>query len=388
MKILSLTSTRSDYDLMSALYKKISKDDYFSFSLVVSGTHLSDFHQQTIKYIIDDDIQISAEIPTVSIMNDPENQILSCSILIKLLEPIIKECNPDFGFVVGDREDAFAFALCLTYLDVPFIHFYSGDQADDGHVDNKVRHAISKLATCHFVSIPEHFKRLKAIGEEENRIKVVGNLSLDNILNETFIDKPKLVEEILGSKKILNSKIAFLLYHPIKNELKEFNDNFPLILDYLSKLDYYIFCALPNHDPGHLKVEEIIRKQTGRDNYTVIPPVSRSLFVNLIRHSDLVLGNSSFGILESASFGVPVINFGIRQSGRMAPKNVLFCELDLESIKHCIDEVNSRHFLTELVDLKNPYGDGHSSERVIRLLKTLDVEKLLYPKKDPLALNE
>lgn len=380
MRILGLSSTRSDYDLMSSLYKKIHNDDFFDFGIVIAGTHLTPFHDYSINLVLGDNLNVISSVNTLGNSDSNVSQVLSCSLLMSGLVQSIDDFAPDLAFVVGDREDALTFAICLTYLKVPFIHFYGGDHANDGHVDNRVRHAISKLATLHFVSIDEHKERLIALGEDALTIDVVGNLSLDNFMSESFLEKTVLIKKLIN---IEASKIAFFLYHPMEEELQNLENTFPLMVQLLIEQGYVVICGVPNHDPGHKKVIEIIERALNGESCFSISNVSRNDFVNLLRHTDLVFGNSSSGILEASSFGLPVINLGARQTGRYAPENVVFSDLSIESFSSMLKLVKTERFKENLKKVTNPYGDGNSAARVVALLKELDLANLSLVKPDP-----
>ena len=388
MRILSLTSTRSDYDLMSALYRHINVDAYFDFKLVVAGTHISGHHDSTIKYIVKDGFETLYRIESLSNIDSPLGQVQSFGKLLIEISPIVNDFCPDLGFVVGDREDALAFAVALTYLRIPFVHFYGGDHSSDGHIDNRTRHAISKLATFHFVSAVQHKERLLALGEEPERIKVVGNLSLDNFINEPYISKSEVLKDLSIGALNLKQRLVLFLYHPMPSDMISFEENFPSLIKILRELDYKVVIAKPNHDPGYSKVIDILESVSSNDHVFYIGSPSRDIFINLLRNIDLLIGNSSLAILEAPTLRLPAINIGNRQVGRLSAGNVVFSEFSKHSLVEALKEINSSEFREKIRLISNPYGDGKSSPKVLRILKDLKLVGLQNKKSDPLRAHE
>jgi GDP/UDP-N,N'-diacetylbacillosamine 2-epimerase (hydrolysing) len=388
MRILSLTSTRSDYDLMSALYRNIKIDSYFDFKLVVAGTHISGHHDSTIKYIVKDGFENLYRIESLSNIDSPLGQVQSFGKLLIEISPVVNDFCPDLGFVVGDREDALAFAVALTYLGIPFVHFYGGDHSSDGHIDNRARHAISKLATFHFVSAVQHKERLLALGEEPERIKVVGNLSLDNFINEPYISKNAVLEDLSIGAINAKQRLVLFLYHPMPSDMVSFEENFPFLIKILRELDYKVIIAKPNHDPGYSKVIDILESVSSSDHVFYIGSPSRDVFINLLRNIDLLIGNSSLAILEAPTLRLPAINIGNRQVGRLSAGNVVFSEFAKHSLVEALKEVNSSEFREKIRLNSNPYGDGKSSPKVLRILKDLKLVGLQNKKLDPLGAHE
>jgi UDP-hydrolysing UDP-N-acetyl-D-glucosamine 2-epimerase len=181
MKILSFTSIRSDYDLLVDLYSKLDKDQLIDFRLLVSGAHLSSSYGYSINNIKNDGFKILAELETLIDSDSISSRVKSASIFFQNSIDIVKQFSPDLVLFVGDREDAIIIPIICSYLNIPTIHFYGGDHVLDGNVDNPIRHASSKLATVHFVTLLQHKNRLMKMGEEESRINVIGNISLDKI---------------------------------------------------------------------------------------------------------------------------------------------------------------------------------------------------------------
>ena len=212
MKILALTSIRSDYDLLSPLYNLLDKDEGIDFKLLVSGAHLSKDFGHTIDQIVKDGFEILLEIETLIHSDTPKSRLKTASLLLQNSIDIVAKFTPDVLLYAGDREDVMVGALLGTYLNIPTIHFYGGDHEDDGHQDTYIRHATSKLSSLHFVSTFEHQQRLLALGESEKRIFNIGSISLDRLVD---VKKTPINDSFT---KNIPKNFSLLIFHPILGE--------------------------------------------------------------------------------------------------------------------------------------------------------------------------
>ena len=383
-KILSFTSIRSDYDLMSGLYKMIHKDPDIELGLIVSGAHLSDTYGYTVRYIEKEGFPILAKIESLIDSNSTSSRIKSASILLQNCIHTVESFKPDVILFAGDREDMIVAALIGAYLKIPTIHFFGGDHASDGNVDNPVRHAVSKLASLHLVSHESHARRLKAIGEPDNRIFLIGNPALDKFINEPWITKKELL--------IKNSRedwvdYAIMIHHPILGNEESSGKYFEEILIALEDKQIKAFVGYPNTDAGNKQSLVCIRQYEANPNFVFFENLDRNLFVNLMRHAKLMIGNSSAGLIEAPMIPLGVVNVGERQRGRMAAQNVVFVDQGVENIKSGIERVFSEEFQNNLQKIRSPYGEGNSVEKAFNLIKTIHLEKFRYKTEDPLSLN-
>ena len=216
-KILGFTSIRSDYDLLTPLYKLLHNDPEIDFRILVSGAHLSHQYGYSIKQIRKDGFNILLEIETLLNSDTALSRLKSASLLLQNSLETISKFNPDLMIYAGDREDVLIYAMIGGYLNIPTIHYAAGDHVEDGYIDNPIRHATAKLSTAHFVTLPEHKKRLVRMGESPDRVFIVGNISLDNI--KKF--KPMSKEQIKSYFRMTNGfdEFALMIYHPITEEI-------------------------------------------------------------------------------------------------------------------------------------------------------------------------
>ncbi len=384
-KILGFTSIRSDYDLMSPLYRLLNSDPEIDFKLLVSGTHLSHSHGYSADEIDKDRLPVLIKLETLLDSDTRISRLKSASILLQSSIDLIAQFSPDIMIFAGDREDVLIYAMIGGYLGIPTIHFFSGDHVKDGYIDNPIRHATSKLSTYHFVSLEQHKLRLIKMGESADRVFTVGNMSLDNFKNF----HKKTLPEIKGyfNCRSEKSRIALLIFHPHSEEINHVGEIFENILLNLKKRDLLVFVSFPNTDYGNSKLIDIINRYKEDSDFVFYKNLDRNVFLSIYENSEFIIGNSSSGVCEAASFGIPAINVGYRQTGRFAGENVIFCKSDFESISMSIDKALSKEYSEKVKTLKNPYGDGNSSQKSYDLIKTIDFKKLLLKKEDPLEEN-
>lgn len=381
-KILAFSSIRSDYDLMSNLYKLLSNDEEIDFRIIVSGAHLSHSFGYSVEQIRKDELNILLEIETLLSSDTPLSRVKSASLLLQNSLETIAKFNPNLIIFAGDREDTLIYAIIGGYLGIPTIHVFAGDHVKDGYIDNPVRHAASKLATVHFVTIEEHRARLIRMGEDPKRIFVIGNPSLDKFISFEPLTKAN-IKQYFNIKNNFDD-FALMIFHPVTRELDSVGEYFENILKNLENRKINTFVSYPNVDPGNQKLLKVIDRYSRNPNFIFYKNLDRDIFMSIYKHSKLIIGNSSSGICEAASLKIPAINVGLRQTGRYADKNVIFCDTNFKSIGDSLDKALSKEFLEMLKNIENSYGDGKSSIRAYKIIKTLKFESMIEKIEDPL----
>ena len=384
-KILAFSSIRSDYDLMSNLYKLLNNDEEIDFRIIVSGAHLSHSFGYSVEQIRKDELNILLEIETLFSSDTPLSRVKSASLLLQNSLETIAKFNPNLIIFAGDREDTLIYAMIGGYLGIPTIHVFAGDHVKDGYIDNPVRHAASKLATVHFVTIEEHRARLIRMGEDPKRIFVIGNPSLDKFISFEPLTKAN-IKQYFNIKNNFDD-FALMIFHPVTKELDNVDEYFENILKNLENRKINTFVSYPNVDPGNQKLLKVIDRYSRNPNFIFYKNLERDIFMSIYKHSKLIIGNSSSGICEAASLKIPAINVGLRQTGRYADKNVIFCDTNFKSIGDSLDKALSKEFLETLKNLENSYGDGKSSIRAYKIIKTLKFESMIEKIEDPLQLG-
>lgn len=381
-KILAITTIRSDYDLLKPLYDLLHEDADMELKLLVAGAHLSYSYGHTVDYIERDGFEILCRIETLLDSNSPQSRVKTAAILFQNAIDIISAYSPDLIMYAGDREDVIVSAIISAYLGIPSIHFYAGDHTQDGYVDNPIRHATSKLSSIQMVTLEQHKDRLMMMGEPEERIHVIGNLSLDRFANHAQTPMNDIRCALGITSNFTNH--ALVIYHPITEEISTCHITFENILKCLKNMGISAFVSFPNTDPGNKAIVETCHKYEHDDNFFFYRNFDRETFLSIYKKSSLIIGNSSSGILESASIPVPAVNVGLRQVGRFAPENVLFCKTDYTAIEATVAKALSPEFQKIVSTVKNPYGDGKSAQKAYQIIKNNDFTHLLAKTEDPL----
>lgn len=382
IKIAIITGSRADYGLLCPLIKKMYDDDLIDLNLIATGSHLSKLHGNTIEIIKKDGFDIS-DIVDIDISGDEESDICkSISIGLQKFSNIFNKKELDGIIILGDRYELWSVCMAAVIHKIPIIHIHGGETTK-GAVDDVIRHSITKMASIHFPSIEIYKKRIIQMGENPQKVYSVGALGIDNIKNMNLMDKEELLE-YTGVN--FNEPVALMTYHPvtldkIEKSLLEVNE----ILEALLKTNLVTLITMPNADTGGNKVFDIIKtyEKMYPRKFILRKNLGQKGYLSAMKYAKLMIGNSSSGIIESASFHLPVVNIGERQAGRYKPSNVLDCDGSKKSIEHSIKKVLSEKFNEYISNIDNPYGDGQTAIRIINILKNIDFkDKLKLLKKD------
>lgn len=379
-KILAVTGARSEYDLLYPVYRRLQDNPQFDFSIVITGPHLSERFGYTARHIERDGFQVVDRVFNLVDTNEKIGRIISIGNQIPALAQTLDRCGPDIILVAGDREEAITATMTGAFMDIPVAHFFGGDIAKDGNIDNSIRYAASKFAHIHFPSLEVHKENLLKLGEDDWRIFVVGNPALDR-----FISTPILTKEELASKLgvgRLPDQYLVLIQHPIITEFDKQNEHIRITLEAIRKSGIYCFVNYPNSDPGNAPIIEAFLeyKSLFPQQFNLFQNLDRLIYINLLRRASCLLGNSSSGIIEAPSIGLPVVNIGSRQRGRIHSKNVTFVNNSGQEILDAIRKSTSDlGYIAEVKLCTNPYGDGNSASKVVQVLHDIEInERLIY----------
>jgi len=379
-KIIAVTGARSDYDLLYKVYEKLNSDERFDFSIIITGPNLSDTFGYTAQNIENDNFRIAGKIFNLVDSNQKIGRAVSVGYQIPSLAHMLLQEEPDIVLVAGDREEAITVTLTCAYMDIAVAHFFGGDIAKDGNIDNSVRYAASKFAHIHFPSLPQHRNTLLKLGEDDWRIFVVGNPALDRLLSVENLTPNETFARITNNINI--GDYCVLIQHSIITQIEEQAIHIRITLESILKSGLHCFINYPNSDAGNnaiiLAYQEYVQKYP--DRFTLFKNLDRVTYVNLLKNALFLIGNSSSGLVEVGSLGLPAINVGERQRGRLHGDNVIFVDNDEHQILKAIDTVLHDQPFRDKVALKiNPYGDGRSSEKVVETLAAIELgNKLLH----------
>lgn len=366
MNIGVLTSSRADYGIYLPLLKALQKNPSFRLRLIVFGTHLSPFHGYTIDQIIADGFKVQDQIECMQ-AGDSANSVATAMGLttLKFAEYWnIHKDNFDYVFCLGDRYEMFAAVNAGIPYGIKFAHLHGGERTL-GAIDNVFRHSITLASTLHFVSTQESAQRVAELTESTENIHVVGAMSLDNLKNI-----PLLSVEDFFKKFNINLAIPTILttFHPETVDATKNKTYASILSDTLRKLSkkYQIVITLPNADTeGSIIRKSFLNLPSITNNKVLcVENLGTQGYFSCMKHCSLLLGNTSSGIIEAASFGKRVINLGDRQKGRTAGENVMHVPIDTENILKAVDQTERQPSFTG----KNPYDQGGAVDIIIHTL--------------------
>ncbi len=372
-KIAILTTTRAEYGLLHPLIERMQADNALSVDVIVSGTHLLEKYGNTIAYIQNDNVNIAYKVNIYKEDFGSTEKEVSESVAegLKVFAGIFEKEQYSAVLVLGDRYELLSFCVAAMLFRIPIIHLHGGE-ITEGAVDDKVRHAITKMASIHFPSLASNAKRILQMGENPKYVFPVGALGIDNIVNFDLIPKKDLYQELnIPEGRI----VAAVTFHPVTGEDKKCaSQETEIVMEALLESGIYSIVTMPNSDVGGTEVYNIILKYKEKypDSFALHKSLGQKRYLSLLAAVDIMIGNSSSGIIESASFKLPTVNIGDRQKGREAPLNIIHCPCSKEKILESIHLGISDAFKDGLVGYVNPYGDGSTAKKITDILKEID----------------
>lgn len=366
IKIIVLTTDRADFGLLYHPVRVLTEDPDFDVQLIITGSHLVKERKSSLKTVRNSGFKICAEVPIYQELHPRTFASEGFSEAVKGLSSAFIDSKPDFIMVLGDRYEALASGVAATFLNIPIIHLCGGD-ITQGAMDDSMRHALTKLSHIHFPSNHQAEKRIKQMGEDPERILMVGSSGLDYIKNCEEIKK----EEIFEDLSIKNPELPFFLvtFHPVTLEEdfgeSSLNQMLSAIKKYAqSRMCNFIFTGV-NLDPGASIVDEKIKYFCEKEKFCYLfDSLGSTYYINLLKECQAVLGNSSSGFYEAPFLKKLTLNIGERQKGRLMCDSILNVNTT-ESILKAL-EASSEMVLDHVV---SPYGDGKTSEKIKIFLK-------------------
>lgn len=374
LKVLAVTGIRSEYDILYPVIKKMQEDSLFEVVLAVSSAHLSEWHNFTLKKIEQDGFTVVDKLDSLFMTNRVVQRAKGMGILTYALSQTVEREKPDFLFVVGDREESIATAIVGNYMNILTAHLGGGDPVY-GNADDPIRMAASKLAHIHFTTAEKYAENLIKMKEDAFRVFFSGNPALSNIKNVP----QKQLAEVAGymSFDIKDGNYIVLVKHPLSSEEEDAYEQMKVTLNALEEFcngfNYKVVASYPNTDPGSYDILRAIKEFEGKPFIKFNNTLPREYFVNLMRNTKALIGNSSMGILEAPFYKIPVVNVGNRQQGRLNAGNVKFVNHQkveiIEALKEaCLDN----NYRNKIKNLSCPYGDGNAPEIICETLKKIN----------------
>lgn len=376
LKIAVITGTRAEYGIYKPLLHEIRKHPDMKLSLLVAGMHLLEDFGNTIQYIEKDGFSIDAEIKGLFQEDNAADMAHSVGRGIEQCANAFSKLTPDILLVLGDRPEMLAGAIAALYMNILIGHIHGGDLS--GSVDGIVRHAITKLAHIHFPATQKSAERIISMGEDPERVFIVGALGLDSVLHTPLLDKTEITTRYhLDSSQ----PILLLIQHPVTTELGEAGTQIHQTLTVLAELHMQTVVVYPNADAGGREMIKVINSFISHPLISAYQSIPHEEYLSLLNVADVLIGNSSSGIIEAPAFGLPVVNIGTRQQGRERAENVIDVGYSCVEIKSAICQALTQEFKKMARDCCNPYGDGIASERICDILRTLPMGERLHEKR-------
>ena len=376
-KVTVVTTSRADYGIFYPLLKEFSNDNELNLELLISGSHLSKDYGNTFSEIKADGIKKYSLIDVLKKTTFGSNQqSLIVSETIKKFSEYFSANKPDIIVLLGDRFEVLGVAISALLNKIPIAHIHGGEKTV-GAIDDSLRHSITKLSHLHFVSCDDYKKRVEQLGEDPNNIFSVGSLGVQNVLTTKILPRNELKQTL----KIRNEEGIFLVsYHPTTLSTYSTQKELEILLSVVRehKNKNIIFTG-SNIDVGGADINNTFKAEVSKQfNCYYFNSLGRKLFLSLMYHCELLIGNSSSGIIEAPSFKKPVINIGIRQKGRVRAKNVIDVELNREQIRLAIVKATSDGFKKQLTHVRNPYEKENVSKTIVKIIKSVSLDRILY----------
>ncbi len=374
-----VTVSRSDYGHLRPVLEALRRAPDLELLLLVAGMHLASEFGLTVRDIEADGFPISARVEMLGGGDTPEAVAAATGRGVAGFGEAFARLRPDVVVVLGDRFEMLAAAVAALPFALPVAHIHGGE-VSEGAMDNQIRHAITKLAHLHFASAEPHARRIAAMGEEPWRIHTVGAPGLDRLATTEPLPRAALARE-LGLPEA--GPWLLVTFHPVTLEYRDTAAHIDELLAALEKTDGFIVITYPNADTAGRLIIERIEEFAGRHprRCRLAKSLGERLYLSLLRHADLMIGNSSSGLIEAPSFGLPVVNVGSRQRGRLRGANVIDVEPSREDILRGIEAAQALPFRVRARAAANPYGDGHAAPRVVDVLRSVPVDAQLVQKR-------
>jgi GDP/UDP-N,N'-diacetylbacillosamine 2-epimerase (hydrolysing) len=378
-KICVITGTRAEFGLLSHLLTLLKKDSFFELQIIATGMHLSPEFGYTLEEIEEHGFKVNRKIE-ILISSDTSIGVSKSMGLAQIsFAEAFDEMKPDMVLVLGDRYEIFAAVSAAMVSCIPIAHLNGGERTE-GAIDEAIRHSITKMSHLHFTGTEEYRNRVIQLGEMPDRVFNTGDISIDGTKKMKLLTKEEF-ESSINFK--LNKRNILVTYHPVTLEGGSATKQFEELLLAIDNLqDTNIIITNPNSDMEGRKIIKMIDEYVSENNHKAVSFASLGYlrYLSALQYVDAVVGNSSSGIAEVPSFKIATINIGNRQKGRIMADSIINCSPDKISINSALTKAYSNDFKGVLRNVENPYGDGNTSERIIEVLKDINIEGLLNKK--------
>lgn len=376
-KICVVTGSRAEYGLLSGLMRAIQQDEELQLQIIATNMHLSPEFGLTYKEIEQDGFKIDKKVQML-LSGDTSNATTKSVGLATIgFADAYEDLKPDLLVVLGDRFEIIAAVTAALFFKIPVAHLHGGE-ITEGAYDDCIRHAITKMSHLHFTSTEAYRQRVIQLGEQPNRVFYVGAIGVENIKHIPLLSKKDLEESLNFS---LGKKSLLVTYHPVTLENHTAASQCQNFLDALDEFpEYKVIFTLPNSDTDGRILIQMIHEYVSKhsERCMSIPSLGLKRYLSALKYVNAVIGNSSSGIIEVPSFGIPTLNIGNRQKGRIAAESVIHCGTDkqeiIDGLKKCLSQEQKEIAQRAL----NPYDKENTTQEILDIIKHYPLENIMY----------
>lgn len=381
-KICIITGTRAEYGLLKPLIDRVDCADDLELQLVVTGMHLSTEFGLTYHEIEKDGYPIKKKIEMLLSSDTTVGITKSMGIALIGFADYFEENKPDIAIILGDRYEMLVAASAAMVARIPIAHIHGGELTE-GAIDESIRHSITKMSHLHFTTTDEYRKRVIQLGEQPEYVYHVGALGVENVKKIKLLTQKKLEEQICFH---FTEPTILVTYHPVTLERMTSKEQFNNILSVIDKhKDISVIFTKANSDTDGRIINEMMDNYVSKnmDRCRVYTSLGQLRYLSALQFCSAVVGNSSSGIIEVPSFGIPTVNIGDRQKGRVCAKSVISCGNSVREIENAICKALSSEFREEAKKVNNPYEGENTADKIMQIIssmltKGIDIKKRFY----------
>jgi len=364
-KICVVTGTRAEYGLFYPILRELETSEVLSLQLVATTMHLSEEFGLTYQQIEQDGFVIDEKVKNLVETENKTAMAKSTGLAIALLSDVFERLQPNIVLLLGDRFETHAAATTAMLMNIPIAHIHGGE-ITEGAVDEQIRHSITKMAYLHFTATEEYRKRVIQLGEAPERVFCTGAPGIDNIFNLNLLSKEMLEKELQWK---ITSPTALFTFHSETLSTVDVKVQIEKILQAVKASNVNVLFTNANADDGGRTINHAIERFSNQNKkkYCVVKSLGQLKYLSAMKYVDLLVGNTSSGIIEAASFHKPVVNIGDRQKGRLQSGNVINC--NIEQIESATTQALSGDFVKLCAKSINAYGEGHAAEQIVQQLE-------------------
>ena len=369
-RVCVITATRAEYGILQPLMYELKQSAAIALQLIVTGTHLSQLYGTTSNQIVDDGFEVDEYVTVLEEGDDVSALLQTMANVQQRIGAALARLMPDVVVVLGDRYELIPLVSTCAMMQIPVCHIHGGE-ITQGAVDDMFRHAITKMSHVHFASTKQYANRIIQLGEQPNKVFNVGSLGVEQVKKLPLYSKEELQREIGFA---VDENTLLVTFHPVTMETQSQVHQMQALLDALAlRPQYKVLFTRPNADLHRNDLNDLMEAYVVKHPHTsaIYSSLGQKKFLSAMKYCKAVVGNSSSGIIEAPSFGIPTINIGNRQKGRISAVSVLHCEANKAAILHALDELDHAEFLFAAKTCHNPYEGKDTANTIVKILTYL-----------------